>query len=114
MERVEGFEPSTTDWKSVMFPLHHTRMVRQTGVEPALIEVEARCTSVVLLALGALARIRTGMTGVAIQQITILPRVRGAVEGTRTLDPHLGKVVLFQLSYYCEAATPGLEPGSPE
>ena len=24
----------------------------------------------------------------------------GAIEGTRTLDPHHGKVMLYQLSYY--------------
>lgn len=35
-----------------------------------------------------------------------------AVEGTRTLDLHLGKVPLYQLSYYCGVGKEGLEPSA--
>ena len=43
--------------------------------------------------------------------------INGAVNGTRTRDPQLGKLVLYQLSYYRINATtvepiPGLEPGT--
>lgn len=36
----------------------------------------------------------------------------GAVNEARTRDPQLGKLVLYQLSYYRKEPIPGLEPGT--
>ena len=49
-------------------------------------------------------RTRTAITGQGILSPSCLPipplRLRGAENGTRTRDPNLGKVVLYQLSYF--------------
>ena len=34
-ERVEGIGPSPKDWKSLVLPLNYTRIVGDTGFEPA-------------------------------------------------------------------------------
>ena len=57
-------------------------------------------------------RIGLGNRGFADLGLTTwLSRLIGAENGTRTRDPHLGKVVLYQLSYFRKMATRmGLEP----
>ena len=50
--------------------------------------------------IGGAFRSRTGLGGFAIRYITaLLTRLFGAGNETRTRDPDLGKVVLYQLSY---------------
>jgi hypothetical protein len=77
------------------------------GIEPARL-IQARdfkslvSTDFTTSALfGGASRSRTGLDGFAIRYITaLLTRLRfGAGNETRTRDPNLGKVMLYQLSY---------------
>ena len=56
---------------------------------------------------GGAGRNRTGVRGVAVRYMTTLPpRQIGAEKETRTPDPDLGKVVLYQLSYFRKTHCP--------
>ena len=89
-----GFEPRLTDPKSAVLPLDEGAETRS-------------------LAGGCPGRQRADVFG-------LLPKPRllrsGAEDGTRTRDPHLGKVMLYQLSHFRSKTTPARlwcrEPGS--
>jgi hypothetical protein len=86
VEWVKGNDPSSSVWKTEALPLSYTHVVRHAGLEPATYRVETyRSIQIELMAHGAVNRIRTG-------------------------DPDLGKVVLYQLSYYRMERSPGFEP----
>jgi hypothetical protein len=69
-------------------------------ISPAIIQLRAFGDALELTNGGA-GRNRTGVRGVAVRYMTTLPpRQYGAEKETRTPDPDLGKVVLYQLSYF--------------
>ena len=65
-----------TESESVALPLGDTPMAPEVGLEPTTDRLTADCST------------------------TELFRKTGAENGARTRDPDLGKVVLYQLSYF--------------
>ena len=86
-------------------------MVGDTGIEPVTSSVSGKRAPAAPIARGGY-RIRTGVNGFAGRCLATRPthqekrkhgskhyRLHGADDGTRTRDPHLGKVMLYQLSH---------------
>ena len=82
-----------------------------TGIEPVTSSVSGKRAPAAPIARGGY-RIRTGVNGFAGRCLATRPthqekrkhgtkhyRLHGADDGTRTRDPHLGKVMLYQLSH---------------
>ena len=86
-----------------------TLVVGDTGIEPVTSSVSGKRAPAAPIARGGY-RIRTGVNGFAGRCLASRPthhenagagrsRLLGADDGTRTRDPHLGKVMLYQLSH---------------
>ena len=84
-------------------------VVGDTGIEPVTSSVSGKRAPAAPIARGGY-RIRTGVNGFAGRCLASRPthhenagarrsRLLGADDGTRTRDPHLGKVMLYQLSH---------------
>ena len=72
-------------------------VVPRTGLEPAHLAAHApeTCAST-NSATWAFSRLEPK----ALAAVCVIQNVNGAENGTRTRDPNLGKVVLYQLSYF--------------
>ena len=95
-------------------------LVRDTGIEPVTSSVSGKRSPAELIAPGnKKLEVETGIEPVctALQAVAsplghstvgLMPLAPRADDGIRTRDPHLGKVMLYQLSHVRIASPPGL------
>ena len=78
--------------------LSRAALVRDTGIEPVTSSVSGKRSPAELIARGG-DGIRTRVHGFAGRCLASRPLHRRADDGIRTRDPHLGKVMRYQLRY---------------
>ena len=87
VEATTGFEPVNRGFADLRVePLHHVaRMAAPRGFEPRFTDPKS-----------AVLPLDEGAAGVVQERLRELPgQMNGAEDGTRTRDPHLGKVMLY-------------------